>query len=130
MANRLDAAMAELTATGYAARSFAEGGQLYVEVSRIDIPSPPWSQPTARILIAVPSTFPIGGLDAFYLEKTLNHGSGGIPYEQSQATIDRRQWALISWHYPVSRPWNANRDDLATHIYHCRGYFLRRGVTQ
>lgn len=45
----------------------ATGGQRYVETRGLEIPFPPLSGPRANVLIAVPSTYPNGGLDAFYL---------------------------------------------------------------
>ena len=104
-----------------------QGNQTYVEVRGLEVPSPPWSGALANILIAIPSTYPVGGLDAFYVETTINQ-NGAIPYQQSVVTIDKRNWALISWHYANNRPWNPTRDDLASHIAHCRGFFFKRGL--
>jgi hypothetical protein len=70
---------------------------------------------------------PRAALDGFYLERTVNQG-GAIPYEQPAITFDGRTFALISWHYAIGREGNPSRDDLASHIAHCRGYFLKRGV--
>lgn len=106
------------------------GGQKYVEVRGLSIPSPPWNQNNANILIAVPATYPTGGLDAFYLETNVTHQSGTIPRQQGVSTIAARSWALISWHYASNRPWDSRHDDLSTHIEHCRGFFLERGVSQ
>jgi len=120
-----------LISAGYEVRHFSQNGQEYVEVGNLDVPSPPWSSPRARLLIAVPATYPAGGLDAFYLDRSsISHQGSGIPYEQARATIDGREWGLISWHYAVNRPWNPAHDNLSSHIAHCRGYFLRRGVIQ
>jgi hypothetical protein len=78
-------------------------------------------------LIAVPGTYPAGGLDAFYLEQGVSQG-GTVPNQQAAVRIGGRTWGLISWHYAQDRPWNPSRDDLASHIAHCRGFFLKRGV--
>ncbi len=115
---------------GINARLFIEGGQKYVEARDLAIPSPPWSRDRVSIIVAIPATYPTGGLDAFYLEQTVTHANGSIPYQQGTATIDGRPWALISWHYATNRPWNPRQDNLASHIEHCRGYFLKRGVSQ
>jgi hypothetical protein len=123
--------LAALSTASFGLRLLSHGSQEYVEVSGLHVPSPPWTTTTARILIAVPATYPMGGLDAFYIDRSaISHQGGAIPYEQSRATIDGREWGLISWHYAVNRPWNPANDNLASHIAHCRGYFLRRGVTQ
>lgn len=123
--------LAGLNAAGYEVRQFSENGQTYVEVSNLEVPSPPWTAGRARILIAVPATYPAGGLDAFYIDRSsISHQSGVIPYEQSRANIGGREWGLISWHYTVNRPWDPARDSISSHIAHCRGYFLRRGIVQ
>ena len=119
--------VAAVCVAGVSARLLAGNGQRFVEVAGIDIPSPPWSVGKATIAIAVPTSYPQGGLDGFYLEKTVN-SNGSIPYEQSTIMLDGRAFALISWHYANGREWNPSRDDLASHIAHCRGSFLKRGV--
>jgi Prokaryotic E2 family E len=116
--------------TGINARLFIEGGQKYIEARDLAIPSPPWSRDKVSIIVAIPATYPTGGLDAFYVEQTVAHANGSIPYQKGTATIDGRPWALISWHYATNRPWNQRQDNLASHIEHCRGYFLKRGVSQ
>jgi hypothetical protein len=104
-------------------------GQIYVEARRVIIPSPPWSSDNANLLIAVPSTYPQGGLDAFYLESGSTQ-NGSVPRQQSVMSVLGRTWILISWHYANNRPWDPRVDDLGTHIEHCRGFFLARGVAQ
>jgi len=114
-------------AAGFAARLMVEGGQRYVEIGNLEIPSPPWSALVCAILVAVPGTYPSGGLDAFYLAQGVHQG-GAVPNQQAPVPIGDRSWGLISWHYAQDRPWNPSRDDLGSHLAHCRGYFLRRGV--
>lgn len=114
---------------GVDARLFSEGGQRYVELRNLVVPSPPWSSGRVNIVVAVPATYPMSGLDAFYVELPFGQAGGGIPYQQSAAQINGRQYGLISWHYASNRPWNPLRDDLTTHVEHCRGFFLRRGVS-
>ena len=98
-----------------------------MEVGNLEIPSPPWSAAVCSILIAVPGTYPAGGLDAFYLAHGVSQ-SGAVPNQQAAVAIGGRTWGLISWHYAQDRSWNPSRDDLASHIAHCRGFFLKRGV--
>ena len=116
-----------VAAAGFQTRIVTGEGQRYVEVRGLLIPSPPWSKDEATVLIAIPETYPRGGLDAFYLEQSVTQG-GNVPYQQSATTIDGRSWGLISWHYANGKTWNSNHDDLASHIAHCRGFFLSRGV--
>ena len=118
-----------LNAEGANLAIFNVGGQIYVEGRRVEIPSPPWSSSTANILVAIPATYPQGGLDAFYLEAGVTQ-DGSVPRQQSTAVILDRTWSLISWHYANNRPWDPRADDIGTHIEHCRGFFLARGVTQ
>lgn len=119
-----------LMGAGIDARLLNHAGQNYVEVKGIAVPSPPWSLDNLTLLIAIPATYPTGGLDAFYIELPVSHSSGSVPYQSQTAQIDARLWGLISWHYPTGRPWTPSHDDLSTHIEHCRGALLRRGVTQ
>jgi hypothetical protein len=116
--------------SGEIARLLTVGSQKYVEVTNLSVPSPPWGNGKATILIAIPATYPSGGLDAFYLALPFTHSSNSIPKQQQAVSIAARDWALISWHYHESRPWNALQDDLITHIQHCKGFFLTRGVRQ
>jgi len=119
-----------LRAAGFDARLHSEQNQLYVEVGRLPIPSPPWSEATGRILIAIPATYPVSGLDAFYLHESLCHVNGTVPYSQNPVRLCGQGWRLISWHYTLNRPWSPALDDLSTHLSHCRGFFLTRGVSQ
>ncbi|MGC1782118.1 MAG: E2/UBC family protein [Acidobacteriaceae bacterium] len=120
--------VAELVASGQDIRLFSEHGQTYVEVT-VDLPTPSWSKPKARILLAVPSTYPTAGLDAFYVEDGVTTG-GALPRKQSVAIISDSSWNLVSWHYATKRPWNSRIDDLQSHITHCCGFFLARGVSE
>jgi E2/UBC family protein E len=119
-----------MSEAGVDTRLFTQGGQTYVEVCSLGIPNPPWSQQTTNIVIAIPSTYPAGGLYAFYMQQELRHVSGSIPGQQSSVIIDGRTWTLISWHYAPDRQWNPINDDLASHVAHCRGYFLQRGISR
>lgn len=112
------------------ARLLTHGVQRYVEISGIKAPSPPWSKTEIAILIAVPANYPLGGLDAFHVEAELRHSSGSIPRQQQCAEICGRNWSLISWHYASNRTWNPLHDDLGSHVVHCRGFFMTRGVSQ
>lgn len=120
----------EYQEAGATARLFSFNGQTYVEVNHIRIPSPPWNKRHADILIAVPATYPAGGLDAFYVRMPIAHESGDVPRKQNMLEINGDQWLLISWHYHPNKPWNPAQDDLVTHVEQCRGFFLMRGVKE
>jgi hypothetical protein len=115
-----------LKLNGESVALLSHGQQRFVEVL-ISIPSPPWSSPSARILIAVPPNYPTGGLDAFYVDPAITI-NGTIDRAQGAQPLPGKQWNLISWHYSAKRPWNPRLDDLQSHIAHCKGFFLRRGV--
>jgi hypothetical protein len=125
----LDDDMEALRSAGASVVLHKINGQRYAEALLLGIPTPPWSGGLANILIAVPDTYPQGGLDAFYLGSGLTQ-NGVVPRQQSTVNLLNRNWSLISWHYPANRPWDPRFDDLAAHIEHCRGFFLARGVTQ
>lgn len=122
--------VAEVKEGGIDAALVVVGEQKYVEVRGLSVPSPPWNPNNASILIAVSATYPTGGFNAFYLESSVSHQSGAIPRQQGTSAIAGRSWVLISWHYASNRPWDSRYDDLSTHIEHCRGFFLERGVAQ
>ena len=123
---RIEDDVEQMTLSCESIRLASDGAQRYVETT-IQIPSPPWSASTALILIAVPANYPTAGLDAFYLDATINIG-GSIHRAQLVGPILGKRWNLISWHYSAARPWNPRTDDLQTHVAHCRGFFLQRGV--
>jgi hypothetical protein len=54
--------------------------------------------------------------------------NGAIHRAQAAGPLLGRKWNLISWHYSSKRPWNPRVDDLQSHIAHCKGFFLQRGV--
>jgi len=114
---------------GIEARLFAERGQQYIELRSLIVPSPPWSSSRVNIVVAIPVTYPMSGLDAFYVELPFSQIGGGMPYQQSTVQIGEKQYGLLSWHYATNRPWNPLRDDLSSHVEHCRGFFLKRGVS-
>jgi hypothetical protein len=123
---RIEDDVDQLQEAGESVRLLSDGSQRYVEIT-IAIPAPPWSASSALILIAVPANYPTGGLDAFYLDPSITI-RGSIHRAQAAGPILSRGWNLISWHYPAARPWNPRVDDLQSHVAHCKGFFLERGV--
>jgi hypothetical protein len=103
--------------------------QCYVLAWGLEAPTPPWDQKSYKILIAIPAAYDAASLDAFYLalpykfnDGTHNRVSGTV------ITVKDRQWQLVSWHYPDGKPWTRGLDDLASHLTHCKGFFLHRGA--
>jgi hypothetical protein len=115
-----------LRSSGEPVQLVSEGAQRYVEAT-IAVPSPPWSGASARILIAIPANYPAGGLDAFYVDPAVTM-RGAIHRAQAVGPLLGRRWNLISWHYANGKQWNPRVDDLQSHLAHCRGFFLERGV--
>lgn len=130
VSDRLASEIENLGGCGLEATLHDHNGQRYVEVRNVAIPTPPWSQNHADILISIPATYPTGGLDAFYVQANIGHSSGAVPYQQGTSNIVGKEWRLISWHYTLNRPWNTKSDDLSSHVEHCRGFFMTRGVGQ
>ena len=122
---RIEDDVEQMKISGERVQLVGEGQQRFVE-ALVSIPSPPWSAPRARILIAIPGNYPTGALDAFYLDPSITL-NGTIHRAQAAAPLGK-SWNLISWHYSSKRPWNPRLDDLQTHIAHCKGFFLERGV--
>jgi Prokaryotic E2 family E len=108
----------------------AAGGQCYVLARGLLAPAPPWDRATYEILVAVPAAYDAACLDAFYLGLPYEFNGGTHPRVQGAViTVGDRQWQLVSWHYPDGKPWKRGIDDLASHLTHCKGFFLHRGAT-
>jgi hypothetical protein len=120
--------VSQLRTRGITVELVEVGGQCYARVNGVTAPSPPWDRGAYDILIALPLAAG-SALDAFYL---------GLPYQYSGSTHRRvcgtvivfegRNWQLVSWHYPDGRPWSLGKDDLDSHITHCKGFFFNRGA--
>jgi hypothetical protein len=120
-----------LQATGVPVDLLSEEGQCYARVMELPAPSPPWDRTRYDILVAVPAAYDFGGLDAFYLGLPYQFEGGTHPRVDNGAiiTLEGRQWRLVSWHYADGKPWVRGQDNLASHIEHCKGFFLGRGAT-
>jgi hypothetical protein len=107
----------------------AQGGQCYVLARGLDAPAPAWDRTAYDILVAVPAAYDSASLDAFYLALPYMFNGGTHPRVQGATiTVEGRQWRLVSWHYPDGKPWTRGLDDLASHLTHCKGFFLHRGA--
>lgn len=103
--------------------------QCYVLASIAGAPVPPWNRDSYELLIAVPAAYDAAALDGFYLELPYTFKNGTHPRVQGTIiTVNNRRWQLVSWHYPDGKPWKRGQDDLASHLTHCRGFFLNRGA--
>lgn len=125
-----------LRASGLPARLIVAAGQRYVLISDIPIPSPPWSRSRTDILIAIPAGYtgfpsPVP-LDGFRVEWPIEWNGGIHPRihapGENVVEVEGRKWRLVSWHYRNDASWRFGVDRLATHIDHCRGFFLSRGI--
>jgi hypothetical protein len=104
-------------------------GQYYVVVRGVHAPVPPWDRSAFDIAIAIPAAYDQGSLDAFYLALPYKFNNG--EHKRVQGGVIRfkdQDWKLVSWHYLDGKPWVAGLDSLETHITHCQGFFLHRGV--
>lgn len=118
-----------LQAQGMAVKVFITNGQCYVLAPKIEAPSPPWDRRHYDIVIAIPALYGEAGLDAFYLGLPYTY-NGGVHERVSGDVIriDDRDWRLVSWHYVEGKTWTRGRDSLESHIMHCKGFMLARGV--
>ena len=105
------------------------GGQNYAFVEQVTAPSPPWDLTQYDILIPVPAAYDAAGLDGFYLALPYKFQGGAHP-RVNGGTVDMsgRSFQQVSWHYHDNHPWKRGQDDLETHIFHCKGFFIDRGA--
>lgn len=123
---QLEQDIAALRDAGYEARLLEQGGQRYVRVDGISAPTPPWQHARQSIVVAVPGAYEQGAvLDAFYLSD--DSAYAGRRHKRANGgalVIDGSTWVLVSWHYP-DRSWCYPRDNLFTHVLHCKRFFVR-----
>jgi Prokaryotic E2 family E len=127
--NRANEEVKDLNERGVALRLVENNRQCYALVAGLPSPAPPWNKDRFDILIAIPAAYDAAELDSFYVE--LPCAFNGKDHPQIQGTIidvDGRKWRLVSWHYKEGKPWVRGKDSLETHITHCRGFFLNRGL--
>lgn len=125
---KVAAEIALLRSRGIAVTLIEVAGQCYAQVPSVVAPAPPWDRSEYQILIAVPLA-DRAALDAFYLELPYQYKGGS--HQRVNGNIinfNNRSWQLVSWHYPDGRPWVQGKDDLDSHITHCKGFFCNRGA--
>lgn len=122
----LEAAVADLRRAGFQARVAKEGAQQYVVVEGLEIPQPPWDQPVATIMVAIPMAFPLAALERFYLSALCTRGGSRHPNCGEPVQLLATSWYPVGWHYPDARPWRGGVDNLENHIRHCHAFFLDR----
>lgn len=127
---KAEAEIARLAVSGTGISLVRGGEQPYALVRGIESPSPPWGGATHDILIAIPNAFDLGtALDAFYLGLPYTFNGGQHNRVSGQTIeIEKRQWRLVSWHYPDGKAFRLGVDNIESHIVHCRGFFLDRGA--
>lgn len=120
----------KLAAGGTSIELIMVGAQPYAWVRSIAAPVPPWDRSAYDILVPIPIAYDFGtGLDGFYiaLPYSFNHREHNRVNGQTLSLKDR-QWKAVSWHYPDGKPFRAGIDNIESHIFHCRGFFLSRGA--
>jgi hypothetical protein len=127
--DRIREEVSALVGSGRGAELVEANGQCYALIKGVEAPSPPWSKSGFDILIPVPAAYDAAELDGFYLELPYAYNGG----EHSRIKGDvievaSRKWRQVSWHYPEGKAWLRGRDNLETHVVHCRGFFLNRGA--
>lgn len=119
----------ELAGRGIAVQLTESSGQCFALTTVAGTPSPPWGASQHDILIAVPAAYDAAELDGFYLALPYKYDGGEHPRVNGSIVqaLDRN-WRQVSWHYPEGKAWRRGQDNLETHIFHCRGFFLHRGA--
>jgi Prokaryotic E2 family E len=118
-----------LAQRGVAVELVEANGQCYVLAPALPAPAPPWDRQSYDILVAIPAAYDAASLDAFYLALPYKFNNGTHARVQGGIiTVKERQWQLVSWHYQDGKPWTRGFDDLASHLTHCKGFFLHRGA--
>lgn len=127
---KLTEEIAALVKRGVSVEAVEAGNQWYALARGIVAPTPPWDRVACDLLVAIPAAYDAASLDAFYLGLPYKFNNGTHPRVRGTIiTVQGRQWQLASWHYPDGKPWHRGQDDLASHLAHCRGFFLNRGAT-
>jgi hypothetical protein len=125
----LEDEIAALVKRGVSVEAIEADNQCYVLAVGLSAPTPPWDKNAYDILVAIPAAYDAASLDAFYLALPYKFNNGAHPRVQGAViTVRERQWQLVSWHYPDGKPWTRGVDDLASHLTHCKGFFLHRGA--
>lgn len=120
----------KLAQGGFAVELANESNQAYALARRVEASCPPWDRKLYDILIPIPAAYDFGTpLDGFYLclPYTFNRGEHNRVSGQV-ITVANQQWKLVSWHYPDNKPFDPAKDNIESHIVHCRGFFLERGA--
>ncbi|HEV3436556.1 MAG TPA: E2/UBC family protein [Gemmata sp.] len=103
--------------------------QCYLLARGLEVTAASWDRTRFDILVAIPAAYDACSLDGFYLSLPYKFKGGGHPRVSGAIiSFDGRQWQLVSWHYPDGKPWTRGQDDLASHLMHCKGFFLHRGA--
>jgi hypothetical protein len=119
--------VAALIKQGTAVELVEIGDQCYARARVTDAPVPPWDRSSYEILVAIPAAYDSCSLDGFYLALPCSFKGGQHPrVSGGTLTFDGQQWQLVSWHYPDGKPWTRGQDDLASHLFHCKGFFQQR----
>jgi hypothetical protein len=120
-----------LVAAGTGIELVIDGAQPYAWVRDLTAPKPPWDRAAYDILILIiPIAYDLGtGLDGFYIALPYSFNGGEHNRVNGQTvTLRNRQWRAVSWHYPDGKQFQTGVDTIESHIFHCRGFFLARGV--
>jgi hypothetical protein len=119
-----------LALSGASIELVTEGVQPFALVGGIEAPSPPWDRKVYDILIAIPVAYDLGtALDGFYVALPYQFENGEHNRVNGQLlSLRNRDWRGVSWHYPDGKLFRLGVDNIESHIFHCRGFFLQRGA--
>jgi hypothetical protein len=130
MTSFLDKELKDAQLAGHEVSLVTVNQQTYVLALNIQAPRPPWGESQYRILVAIPEIYDLGAaLDAFYLEAPYVFNNGHytshprVGNSGQPLVYDGKTWLLVSWHY--TQPWQPGKDNLLSHLLHCRGFFSK-----
>jgi len=109
----LDDAIDMLSASGFSVTRGSHGSQHAIYIADYRLPAG-WSQPTTRLLLLLPRSFPFGKPDMFWVEAQVTLQGGAIPHQAHVIQeIDGYRWRRFSWHLAS---WHPAKDNILTFL--------------
>jgi hypothetical protein len=102
-------------ATGLVVEVIEEGGQLFVLLRKVPLPSGLFRLTSTDVLFITDQQYPLSALDMFWTEPDAIRPDGSIPQNaDSMQTYLGRQWRRYSWHR--NGVWNPARNGILDHF--------------
>lgn len=99
---------------GYEIEAISEGGQIWLVVKQVAIPSKAYTRDLSDVLLQTDYQYPMSAMDMFWMEPEVLHANGSTPSHISTVEPHAgRTWRRWSWHR--NGVWKPGTDDLLTH---------------